>query len=175
MQSVAVSRKKALLLVLSQREAKRLGVSVEADEIQCLTEGFRAQNLLVSEESFNEWLAAVRFDVRRFDTFMRECAAVEKLQDVLSDEIAAPADELMRIEQVRQSAVADFPSSPREFANAGWLQFNVSLSRQDGEAIPPALALFDRLREQLLKWRTEGKVTRFFFVRKPPGARLRFL
>jgi hypothetical protein len=84
MQSAAVSRKKALLLLLSQREAKRLGVSADSEEIQALTEGFRAQNFLYSEERLNEWLAAVHFDLERFHALMRECAVVEKLGRMLS-------------------------------------------------------------------------------------------
>jgi len=173
MQSAAVSRKKALLVLLSQREAKRLGVSADSEEIRALTEGFRAENFLYSEESLNEWLAAVHFDLERFHALMRECAVVEKLGRMLSDEISEPADELTRIEQARESITADFPPAPH--ANAGWLQFNVSLSRPDGNPIPAGLALFDGLLEQLPEWRAQGMVTCFFFVRKPPGGRLRFL
>jgi thiopeptide-type bacteriocin biosynthesis protein len=175
MQSAAVSLKKALLLLLSQREAERLGVSVHADEIGALIEGFRKKNLLLSDESFNEWLSAVQFDVQRFHAFMRKCAVVEKLERTLSDETSALADDLMSIEQGRPSVTADFFSMPRVLANTGWLQLNVSINRQAGEANPAAMALFDGLRQQLPKWRGEGLVTRFFFVRKPPGARLRFL
>jgi thiopeptide-type bacteriocin biosynthesis protein len=174
MQSAAVSRKKALLLLLSEREAARLDVSVHAGEIEAQIEGFRKRNLLLSDESLNEWLSAVQFDVPRFHAFMRKCALVEKLQQMLSDEISASADELMSIEQRRSSITADLSSMPRVLANAGWLQLNVSLNPQ-GETIPAAMALFDSLREQLPRWRTAGLVTRFFFVRKPPGARLRFL
>jgi thiopeptide-type bacteriocin biosynthesis protein len=174
MQSAAVSRKKALLLLLSEREAERLGVSVHTGEIEARIEGFRERNLLLSDESLNEWLSAMQFDVPRFHAFMRKCAVVEKLEQMLSDEISASADELMSIEQGRPSVTADFSPIPRVLANAGWLQLNVSLNPQ-AETIPAAMALFDGLRERLPKWRTEGLVTRFFFVRKPPGARLRFL
>jgi thiopeptide-type bacteriocin biosynthesis protein len=166
MQSAAVSLKKALLLLLSQREAERRGVSVHAAQIEALIEGFREKHLLLSDESFNEWLSAVQFDVPRFHALMRKCAVVENLEQLLRDEISPLADELMSIEHGRPSVTAD---------SSEWLQVNVSLNQQTGQVTPAAMALFDGLREQLPKWRREGLVARFFFVRKPPGARLRFL
>jgi thiopeptide-type bacteriocin biosynthesis protein len=173
--SLAVSRKKALLLLLSDREAKRLGVSVDADEIRRLTESFRANHRLLSDESLHVWLATVGLDAERFQNLMRECAVVAKLEDMLTDEISAAVDEQMRIEEARQFGIAELAPLPRISGNGGWLQVNVSLNRRDGDAIPAALALFDCLREQLPKWRSKGIVTHFFFVRKPPDARLRFL
>jgi thiopeptide-type bacteriocin biosynthesis protein len=175
MQSVAVARKKALLLVLSQREAKRLGVSVDGCDVQRVTDSFRANYLLFSEESLNSWQASAGLDHPRFQALMRECAIVAKLESVFREEISPLEDEQLRIEQARQSVLADLTPMTRVLANAGWLQVNVSLGRRDGDAIPAALALFDCLREHLPKWRTEGIVTHFFFVRKPPDARLRFL
>jgi thiopeptide-type bacteriocin biosynthesis protein len=175
MQSVAVFRKKALLFLLAQREAQRLGMSVEADEIEAIVQVTRAQNHLWTEESLNEWRAAVGFDLPCFQAFMRECAVVAKLDDVLNDQLSALAEKLMRIDQVRQSSMQDFPALPPVSAD-GWMQVNVSLSRRrDGYAIPAALALFDYLRERLPEWRTTGAVARFFFLRKAPDVRLRFL
>jgi len=175
MQSVAVFRKKALLFLLAQREAQRLGMSVEADEIEAIVQVTRAQNHLWTEESLNEWRAAVGFDLPCFQAFMRECAVVVKLDGVLNDQLSALAEKLMRIDQVRQSSMQDFPALPPASAD-GWMQVNVSLSRHsDGSAIPAALALFDYLRERLPEWRTTGAVARFFFLRKEPDVRLRFL
>jgi thiopeptide-type bacteriocin biosynthesis protein len=176
MQSVAVFRKKALLFLLAQREAQRLGMSVEPDEIEAMVQMTRTQNHLWTEESLNEWRAAVGFDLPSFQAFMRECAVVTKLDDVLNDELSALAEKLMRIDQVQQSSLQDFPALPPLSDDDGWMQVNVSLSRhQDGSAIPAALALFDYLRERLPEWRTTGAVARFFFLRKPPDVRLRFL
>ena len=175
MQSVAVFRKKAMLFLLAQREAQRLGMSVEADEIEAIVQVTRAQNHLWTEESLNEWRAAVGFDLPCFQAFMRECAVVVKLDGVLNDQLSALAEKLMRIDQVRQSSMQDFPALPPASAD-GWMQVNVSLSRHsDGSAIPAALALFDYLRERLPEWRTTGAVARFFFLRKEPDVRLRFL
>lgn len=175
MQSVAVFRKKALLFLLAQREAQRLGMSVETDEIEAIVQVTRAQNHLWTEESLNEWRAAVGFDLPCFQAFMRECAVVVKLDGVLNDQLSALAEKLMRIDQVRQSSMQDFPALPPASAD-GWMQVNVSLSRHsDGSAIPAALALFDYLRERLPEWRTTGAVARFFFLRKEPDVRLRFL
>jgi thiopeptide-type bacteriocin biosynthesis protein len=175
MQSLAVFRKKALLFLLAQREAQRLGMSVEADEIEAIVQVTRAQNHLWTEESLNEWRAAVGFDLPSFQAFIRECAVVVKLDGVLNDQLSALAEKLMRIDQVRQSSMQDLPELPPVSGN-GWMQVNVSLSRhQDGSAIPAALALFDHLRERLPEWRTTGAVARFFFLRKAPDVRLRFL
>ncbi len=175
MQSVAVFRKKAMLFLLAQREAQRLGMSVETDEIEAIVQVTRAQNHLWTEESLNEWRAAVGFDLPCFQAFMRECAVVVKLDGVLNDQLSALAEKLMRIDQVRQSSMQDFPALPPASAD-GWMQVNVSLSRHsDGSAIPAALALFDYLRERLPEWRTTGAVARFFFLRKEPDVRLRFL
>lgn len=175
MQSVAVFRKKALLFLLAQREAQRLGMSVEADEIEAIVQVTRAQNHLWTEESLNEWRAAVGFDLPCFQAFMRECAVVVKLDGVLNDQLSALAEKLMRIDQVRQSSMQDFPELP-PVSGDGWMQVNVSLSRhRDGSAIPAALALFGYLRERLPEWRTTGAVARFFFLRKEPDVRLRFL
>jgi thiopeptide-type bacteriocin biosynthesis protein len=175
MQSVAVFRKKALLFLLAQREAQRLGMSVEADEIEAIVQVTRAQNHLWTEESLNKWRAAVGFDLPCFQAFMRECAVVVKLDGVLNDQLSALEEKLMRIDQVRQSSMQDFPELP-PVSGDGWMQVNVSLSRhRDGSAIPAALALFDYLRERLPEWRTTGAVARFFFLRKAPDVRLRFL
>jgi thiopeptide-type bacteriocin biosynthesis protein len=148
---------------------------VEADEIEAIVHVIRRQNRLSTEESLNEWRAAVGFDLPCFQAFMRECAVVAKLDGVLDDQLSALAEKLMRIDQVRQSSMQDFPALPPVSAD-GWMQVNVSLSRRrDGSAIPAALALFDYLRERLPEWRTTGAVARFFFLRKPPDLRLRFL
>jgi hypothetical protein len=92
MLSVAVFRKKALLFLLAQREAQRLGMSVEADEIEAIVQATRAQNHLWTEESLNEWRAAVGFDLPCFQAFMRECAVVVKLDSVLNDQLSALAE-----------------------------------------------------------------------------------
>ena len=55
-----------------------------------------------------------------------------------------------------------------------WLQVNVSLARRDGSALPSARPLFRSLEAALPAWRRQRIVSRFFFQRKAPDARLRF-
>lgn len=56
-----------------------------------------------------------------------------------------------------------------------WIQLNVALQRPDGQALPSARAVFARLTPLLRRWRQLRTVTCFFFMRKPPDLRLRFL
>jgi thiopeptide-type bacteriocin biosynthesis protein len=58
---------------------------------------------------------------------------------------------------------------------AGWLQMNVALERVDGQAVDSARAVFAALSPCLRGWRRGGVVQRFFFMRKAPDMRLRFL
>lgn len=57
---------------------------------------------------------------------------------------------------------------------ADWFQANVRLRRRNGDGMPSALALFGELQTALRGWRSSGDVRGFFFMRKPPGLRLRF-
>ena len=55
-----------------------------------------------------------------------------------------------------------------------WLQVNVALSQQKGSGLPSARTVFAVLSERLPEWRRQRAVNCFFFMRKPPGLRLRF-
>lgn len=54
-----------------------------------------------------------------------------------------------------------------------WLQVNVALRRDDGDALASARAVFAELAPQIASARAEGTLQRFFFMRKPPDMRLR--
>ncbi|HET9958662.1 MAG TPA: thiopeptide-type bacteriocin biosynthesis protein, partial [Polyangiaceae bacterium] len=56
----------------------------------------------------------------------------------------------------------------------GWFQANVQLSSDRVAARDQALALFAALGPEIKRWRAQGELKRFFFMRKPPGLRLRF-
>lgn len=56
-----------------------------------------------------------------------------------------------------------------------WLQINVGLVRGKAGALASARALFDELEPIVRACRRDRRVSRFFFVRKPPDLRLRFL
>jgi thiopeptide-type bacteriocin biosynthesis protein len=56
-----------------------------------------------------------------------------------------------------------------------WLQVNVDLGGPRVKGLEGARAVFRELRPLLRTWRCRGHLGCFFFVRKPPGVRLRFL
>jgi thiopeptide-type bacteriocin biosynthesis protein len=56
-----------------------------------------------------------------------------------------------------------------------WHQVNLALTAVDGSMLNSAGAVFGKLEPALNEWRKEQKLRRFFFMRKPPGLRLRFL
>jgi len=61
------------------------------------------------------------------------------------------------------------------FARPKWHQRNVALARAAGSALESSRALFGALAPAVGVWRTQGRLERFFFMRKPPDLRLRFL
>lgn len=56
-----------------------------------------------------------------------------------------------------------------------WVQVNVGLVRQQGDALPSARLLFSRMNTLVNRWRDGGLLRCFFFMRKPPDVRSRFL
>jgi|GEM_PF-2789943 len=59
--------------------------------------------------------------------------------------------------------------------DAPWLQVNVALARANGDALPSARAMFRELAPFLEQWRLENRLHWWFFMRKPPDVRLRFM
>lgn len=59
--------------------------------------------------------------------------------------------------------------------NREWVQLNVGLVRYQNDALPSARALFERLEPLVNHWRSNDLLHCFFFMRKPPDVRLRFL
>jgi len=59
-------------------------------------------------------------------------------------------------------------------SDRAWLQVNVALSRESGGMVTNARAVFDLVMQNLPDWRRRQVVSGFFFMRKPPGLRLRF-
>jgi thiopeptide-type bacteriocin biosynthesis protein len=54
------------------------------------------------------------------------------------------------------------------------LQANVRVRRIRGDGLPNARVLFAKLGAELPAWRRSGDVLGFYYMRKPPGLRLRF-
>ena len=55
-----------------------------------------------------------------------------------------------------------------------WIQYNVRLARRAGSPDESARSLFGSLHEPLQRWRRERSLDCFYFMRKPPGVRMRF-
>lgn len=72
--------------------------------------------------------------------------------------------------RVERAALHRWPFGARQ-----WHQHNVALVRAGGSAIASARAVFRALAPALLAWRSSGRLACFFFMRKPPDLRLRFL
>jgi thiopeptide-type bacteriocin biosynthesis protein len=66
-------------------------------------------------------------------------------------------------------------SNCQEAGNLQWVQLNVGLIRQAGGALMSARALFAQITPVVMQWRHSGWLQCFFFMRKPPDVRLRFL
>lgn len=58
---------------------------------------------------------------------------------------------------------------------AGWVQFDIGLVRVAGDARPSARRLFDLVVPWWERLNSAGHVSNWFFMRKPPDVRLRFL
>jgi Lantibiotic biosynthesis dehydratase C-term len=56
-----------------------------------------------------------------------------------------------------------------------WLQLNVGLVRANASALASARALFERISLLVEKWRDLGRLKCYFFMRKSPDVRMRFL
>ncbi|MEH2214451.1 thiopeptide-type bacteriocin biosynthesis protein [Nostoc sp.] len=65
-------------------------------------------------------------------------------------------------------------SSSQDWENADWVQLNVGLVRDEGNALSSARALFARLEPLVTHWRSNDLLRCFFFMRKPPDVRVRF-
>ncbi|MEH2124090.1 thiopeptide-type bacteriocin biosynthesis protein [Nostoc sp.] len=64
--------------------------------------------------------------------------------------------------------------SSQDWENADWVQLNVGLVRDEGNALSSARALFARLEPLVTHWRSNDLLRCFFFMRKPPDVRARF-
>lgn len=73
---------------------------------------------------------------------------------------------------MNRSYITDFDHDT--WQDAQWVQLNVGLVRHNGQALPSARALFARIEPLVTRWRSDGLLRWFFFMRKPPDVRLRF-
>jgi thiopeptide-type bacteriocin biosynthesis protein len=56
-----------------------------------------------------------------------------------------------------------------------WQQVNAALTRREGSMLESARTVFRALEPALNTWRSDSRLKHFFFMRKDPGLRLRFL
>ena len=82
--------------------------------------------------------------------------------------------ERIRIDGEGEATIEHGPRQAWPYTAMKWHQRNVALARPGGSAKASARALFDALVPAMAAWRRDGRLTRFFFMRKPPDLRLRF-
>lgn len=175
-ETIEVSRKKILLEMLSLQEARRQGISVTDADVAEMRDWFTSRYDLQGT-NLDSWMADEGLSSETLSDAMRRFVAVNKVE-----EFHRPALDRILTGHLRVT-------SARDRQQAGWLQINVELVRaridgvtmsgtngQDVAAVARTNAreLFARLSATVHTARMEGSLEKFFFVRKPPDARLRF-
>lgn len=175
-QKLSVIRKQLILRLCSRRVAQMLGLDVSTQGVQEVIDDFRAQRGLTTEEQFSNWLQAEGVTHQEFVRAMVDCALVNRIEQAWEHEIARELPSHLRMSSAGENKdTSDAPAGPHHSFSPNWLQINLAIQRQQGDALPSARAFFQRLSPALKNWRQHGVVNRFFFVRKPPDLRLRFL
>jgi hypothetical protein len=87
--AVAADRKVVLMRWLARREAKRLGLEPDDDEIRSMTRWWRRRFGLERIEQFAAWLKPSGMDLPRFMAMMEDFVAVTKVLDTYRDVIDA--------------------------------------------------------------------------------------
>jgi hypothetical protein len=91
-ETLAVSRKKALLGLLAEREAERTGTGPSDAEVAELARSFRERFGLATDEAFESWLEAAGLSREGWLATMRTFATITRLEALLGESI----DELAR-------------------------------------------------------------------------------
>lgn len=173
--SVPVSRKKVLLRLLARCEAKRRGLVVSSEEVQAVVDDFRLRYGLITKEEMTEWLRSTGLTPEVFARAMVDFAVVNEIEQIYDRDIAQEIHDHMRISSARERSANGTLATKSAGVPASWLQVNVAMERHEGDALRSARVLFERLSPAIADWRRQVILDRFFFVRKPPDLRLRFL
>jgi L-ascorbate metabolism protein UlaG (beta-lactamase superfamily) len=100
-EDLPVVRKKVLLQILAVAEAKRRAMSASAADVQTMADTFRIRYGLLTQNDFEQWLAAEALDIASFAATMHEFVLVEKLCEVFAAEIDEELSVALRINTAR--------------------------------------------------------------------------
>jgi thiopeptide-type bacteriocin biosynthesis protein len=174
-ESIHVIRKKILLHLLAKHEAERLGITISTSEVQDVVDEFRLRHGLLRPEDVKQWLESARLTTEEFISLMYEFAVTNSIEQVYDSEISKRVPIQLQIAAARERASHDFLPIVDSTETSSWLQVNVAVARHNASALPGVRALFRRLSPIISYWKREQKIKCFFFARKPPDLRLRFL
>lgn len=173
-ENIPILRKKALLRLLANHEAERIGVTLSQDDIQFTIDEFRVRNGLTGAKDLSKWLLRTDLSKHEFVKVMCDFALVRRMEEIYDAELGNGVRDQRRIATAHRHSNKHHNTDPSDGSN--WIQFNVALSRSARSgARSAAHALFARLNPEIAKWRSEQLIKHFFFVRKPPDVRLRLL
>jgi len=100
-EGIPVVRKKVLLTILAAAEAERRGLGPTTAEVQTMADRFRVAFGLLQRRELDAWMAAEGLNAANFVTKMREFALVEKLEELLTEQIEEALPTMLRINTAR--------------------------------------------------------------------------
>jgi thiopeptide-type bacteriocin biosynthesis protein len=158
----AVSRKKILLELLAEQEAQRCGLSPSDEEIDRYGRAFRRRFDLESDDRFQGWCESAGLGASELRSVYRRHLLVEAMERRYARDI----DERLPTGRAVWTATRYRPTDPT------WTQVNVGLAHEGPRPIDAAVstlsALFGAAGPD-----DRGGIRSWFFVRKPPGMRIR--
>jgi hypothetical protein len=173
--TLKVIRKKVLLRILARHEANRIHLPVSAEDIQVMIDEFRTQYNLIDADQMEKWLTSIGLTNESFIHMMYDLTIIKRLEEEYAMDVTKELPNHILLSSIQEKPVSEIFHQNRGKSNSYWAQMNVALERKTGDALPSARALFSRLSPTIARWRKENTLEHFFFMRKPPDVRLRFL
>lgn len=164
--------------ILARHEAHRLGYVATPllQDIQTMVNNFRLHNGLIAPQDTAQWILSRGLTEEAFMRIMYDLVVVKNLEQIYDTEIEQEVQDhtlfATHFETPKKELL--FKKGEVNLRNS-WLQINVALERKEGDALPCARALFKQLFPLINELRYHKVIDTFFFMRKPPDLRLRFL
>jgi thiopeptide-type bacteriocin biosynthesis protein len=140
-----------------------------------MVDTFQLNNRLFSSQDMAKWISSRGLTMEAFMRMMHDLVTVKKLEEIYDLDIEREVQDHARFAASPKNSTEESLSKGNYDQKKRWLQINVALGRQGGDALPYARALFERLSVTIMDWRRQKVLDTFFFMRKPPDLRLRFL
>lgn len=173
--TLKVIRKKVLLRILARHEANRIHLPISAEDVQSMIDEFRIQYNLIDAGQMEKWLTSIGLTNEAFINMMYDLTIIKRLEEEYAMDVTKELPNHILLSSIQEKLVSEIFHQNRGKSNSYWAQMNVALERKTGDALPSARALFSRLSPTIARWRKENTLEHFFFIRKPPDVRLRFL